>query len=88
VTAPNDPEGGDVIEPENLTVVMIGNLADNNPWDLEFWARDDATAHPSTARWYRAGLGDDGPVHSMTWDRVLTHAENGLGEITVLGRAA
>lgn len=76
-------------EPDNLTLVLVGSLADNNPWDLELWARDDACAKGSTAHWYRAGLGADNPhVQRVSWDWLEEHARGLQAKLTVLGTGA
>ena len=80
-----------MIEPDNLTLVLIGSLADNDPWDLELWARDDAVAQGSNARWIRAGLGGDNPnVHCLSWQLLEERArDRGFGDkLTVLGTGA
>ena len=75
-------------EPANLTLVVIGNLTDDDPWHLEFWGRDDTNAAYSTARWFRAGLGDDGPVQRVSWDWLEVHARDLGSAITVLSESA
>lgn len=75
-------------EPDNLTLVLIGSLDDNDPWNLEVWARDDANANGSTARWFRTGSGDDGPVQRVSWDWLEAHAHERRDRLTVLGTGA
>lgn len=76
-------------EPDNLTLVLIGSLNDNDPWDLELWARDDANAKGSTAHWYRACVGEDSPnFESRSWGALREYAAERKGPLTILGTGA
>lgn len=75
-----------MIEPDDKTLVLIGNLVDNDPWHLELWARDDGNAHGKGARWYRAGLGEDADVQRVSWDWLEAHAKQRMDTLTVLGQ--
>lgn len=77
-------------EPDNQTLVMIGSLADNDPWHLEVWARDDANAKGSTACWFLLhGQGEDFPnLRRASWDWLLDQAHQHMDKLTVLGSAA
>jgi hypothetical protein len=73
-------------EPGNLTLVLVGSLADNDPWDLETWVRDDENAGGSTARWFR--IRTDDYVERVSWDRLEGDARGTRRAVTVLGSAA
>lgn len=47
-------------EPDDLTLVMVGNPKEDAPWDVEVYVRNDAKAKGSTARWYLTGTGVNG----------------------------
>lgn len=73
-------------EPDDYTLVLIGSLNDRDPWEIEVWARDDANAQGSTARWYR--IGDPTTVQRMSWDRLEQHARDRNAMLGVLGTGA
>lgn len=75
-------------EPDSLALVLVGSLNDTDPWHLELWARDDANANPSTARWYLAGRGEDADVRRVSWDWLEDHARELGFPLTVLGTGA
>lgn len=82
------PMESPMTEPDNLTLVLVGSLADNDPWDLELWARDDVNAGDSNANWYRAGTGETGTVQRVSWTWLEDHAQERRDKLTVLGSGA
>ena len=76
-------------EPDNHTIVMIGSLADNDPWHLELWVRDDGNAKSSPARWYRTGDGvdSDEPRPGVEWRTLQRRAEERRDKLTAVGSA-
>ncbi len=58
-------------EPDNLTLVMVGSLNDSDPWDVEVYARDDANAEGSTARWFLTGSEDTPTCRRVSWAFLL-----------------
>jgi hypothetical protein len=76
-------------EPDNLALVLIGSLNDTDPWHLELWARDDANAKGSTARWYQAGVSDHSPdFRRVSWPWLEDHARELGFPLTHLGTGA
>lgn len=77
-------------EPDNLTLVLVGSLADTDPWHLEVWARDDVNARNQSACWYPCGGGDEdeGVAQRLSWDRLLERARARKAPVTVLGAGA
>lgn len=79
------PKETPMTEPDDKTLVLIGNLTANDPWHLELWARDDGNTRDSEGRWYRAGLGEEADMQRVSWDWLLKHAEKRMDTLRVLG---
>lgn len=75
-----------VDEPDDLTFVMVGNLADNDPWHVEVWACDQANAKGSLERWFLTGTGDDAEPRQRSWEGLKAHARDRGDTLTFLGR--
>lgn len=74
-------------EPDNLTLVMVGNLADNDPWNVEIWACDEDNAKGSEGRWFLTGTGDDAQPQQRSWASLQMYARDRGDTLTVLGKA-
>lgn len=75
-------------EPEDLTLVLLGNLTDDDPWDLELWVRDDDNSEGSHAHWYRTGTSEDGSVRRLSWDRLRDRARESRRTLSVVTPAS
>ena len=72
-------------EPEDLTLALIGDLADNDPWDVELWCRDGANANPgSIVRWHRAGTCDPERTQRLSWDRLVDRAATSRRALSIV----
>jgi hypothetical protein len=50
-----------MLEPDSGRVVVLGNMADAEPWDLSAYVRHDEAANEdgfNERRWYRMGVTD------------------------------
>lgn len=74
-------------EPEDHTLIMIGDLDSGDPWDVELWCRDNGHTDPTTAaRWYRTGAGDPDRTQRLSWDGLRDRARTTRRPLAIVRR--